>query len=248
MTQAETPKSSQPMKRRRIGKSPASSSHLSQEVPASAAGPTSSDAAVSKIVRVRYERCFQDLLRTRAYARDAGAQCGSRRVQRILCPDTHDLDIENSIFCLLSQLLHKLDQNKCLRADVLEIIDRCARDRAGICRQELKVSLPEGKRLLQQILFGRGVPISLANNQFIQGFQRAAIYLRWLACSLLPEVHACVQSLPEKKILRLQRCFTCMQRWKTTFSNPGKCHFGNIAFNIFPCISMASAWEAYLKK
>ena len=172
LAQAETSTSSQPAKRRRLRKSaPASSIQESEQTLS-----TSPTAA-----HIRYERSFHDLVRARAYARDAGAQCASRRLQRVLCPNTHDLDIQNSIFCLLLQLLQKLNTNHCIRQDVLDVFQRCAQDRAGVCSQELKTSLPEGKRLLQQCLFGGSLPNSLVNNSFMNNFQRAALYLRWLA-------------------------------------------------------------------
>ena len=145
-----------------------------------------------------YNRCFQGLVRTRAYAQGLAAQKFSRSMQRILCPDTHDLDIQNAMFVLLSQLLHKLNVNSTIPEHVLKTMDECAAKRDEICKNELKVSVQDGKKLLHEIFFGSGIPAAHASNAFLLQLQKAAIYCKWLACSLLPDVFQRVMTLPDK--------------------------------------------------
>ena len=145
-----------------------------------------------------YNRCFQGLVRTRAYVQGLAAQKFSRSMQRILCPDTRDLDIQNAVFVLLSQLLHKLNVNSTIPDHVLKTMDECAAKRDEICKNDLKLSVQDGKKLLQEIFFGSGIPAAHASNAFLLRLQKAAIYCKWLACSLLPDVFQRVMSLPDK--------------------------------------------------
>ena len=48
-------------------------------------------------------------LRSRKQVEGAGVQKFSQRAQMYLVPDTHDLDIENSLFTMVLQLIQKLD-------------------------------------------------------------------------------------------------------------------------------------------
>ena len=45
--------------------------------------------------------------------------------------------------------------------------------------------MPEGKRVVNTVINGGAPPITLKDNSFIQGLQKASIYFRWFACSML---------------------------------------------------------------
>ena len=146
-----------------------------------------------------YERNFQNLIRTRAYVQGYGAQKFSRRLIAVLCPMTTDYDIQNAVFVILDQLVRRLDVAAHVPQSVLDILRRCANDRSGICADELKVSTRQGKVILHEMLFGGSVPPDRATNSFLLEFQKLSLYLRWLACSLLPETYECLKSMHEKK-------------------------------------------------
>ena len=64
-----------------------------------------------------------------------------------LLPHTHDLDIHNSVFALLSQLLQKLDVSPRLPDNLATALERCVSARDQICLEELKVHRERGKKI-----------------------------------------------------------------------------------------------------
>ena len=147
----------------------------------------------------KYERSFEGLVRTRAYARGPkiGAQRMPRVVQRLLCPNTHDL-VENSVFVILRQLLLRLNEDKSIPTMVMETREACAKNRSAICKEKLGMSVEKGKEALHTVLFGGQIPLTLSGNAFMQKMQQTSIFLRWTACSLMKEVYDAVGSLPDK--------------------------------------------------
>ena len=121
-----------------------------------------------------------------------------RVVQRLVCPDTHDLDIENSVFVILRQLLSKLNEDKSIPAAVMETMQMCANNRSVVCKETLGMSVEKGKKALHTVLFGGQIPVTLTGNAFMQKLQQTSVFLRWTACSLMKEVYDAVGSLPEK--------------------------------------------------
>ena len=115
-----------------------------------------------------------------------------------MLPGTYDLDIQNSIHVLLSQLLRKLDSDGVIPQEIHDTMEACAKKRDEIIRDELKMSRKQGKKLLHQVLFGANLPTALSGNEFMQKFQKASIYLKWLACSLLPKVYEQVSAMEKK--------------------------------------------------
>ena len=173
-----------PAKKRRTGKTP-----MSQE----------EELPCDLKVEVGYSRSFHDLVRTRAYAQQNGVQKFSRCLQRTICSsDTKDLDIENSVFCVLHQLLCRLNTNSEIEEWVIAIMKRCAQERQAVCKQELNTSVRQGKQILHEVLFGGNASGHLPGNVFLQKLQKASIYLRWLACSLLPDVYETVLGMSDK--------------------------------------------------
>ena len=159
----------------------------------------SSKTSLVPATRCIYNRNFQDMLRTRAYLQGFGAQSCSRKMLRFLCPATRDLDIENSVFTLLHQLLLKLGAKEELPEYIWEPLEQCAEARDDVCLSKLKTSVKLGKKMLHEVLFGGCIPTSHSNNGFLLNFQRTARCLRWLACSLLPQVFERVRSMEEKR-------------------------------------------------
>ncbi|CAE7336105.1 unnamed protein product, partial [Symbiodinium microadriaticum] len=89
----------------------------------------------------------------------------------------------------ISELLRKLDSEDVTPKEIHETMEACAKNRDEIIRDELKMSRKQGKKMLHQVLFGANLPTALSGNEFMQKFQKASVYLKWLACSLLPKVY-----------------------------------------------------------
>ena len=154
----------------------------------------------NKEIEMTYERDFQGLIRTRAYTRGPkiGAQRMSRVLQSMVCSGTHDLDIENSVFVILYQLLLKLNDNNVIPSVVMETMELCTKSRTDVCRDKLKMSVEQGKKVLHCVLFGGKIPVALCDNAFTRKLQQTSIYLRWTASSLITDVYNALGSMPEK--------------------------------------------------
>ena len=72
---------------------------------------------------------------------------------------------------------------------VKETLHQCAEERSRIISDELKVSLSEGKVLLNKIFNGGTPPDDLKSNAFIWKLQQASLFCRWTSASVLPEVY-----------------------------------------------------------
>ena len=84
-------------------------------------------------------------IRTRKQASAFAAQRMSRRLQHVVLPHTHDLDIENSLFTLLPQLLTHFKPEPSMRRWTYVL---CGKDRARVCQEILSVPFARGKQLL----------------------------------------------------------------------------------------------------
>ena len=136
--------------------------------------------------------------RGRKHVDGTGAQKFTRRVQQILLPDTHDLDIENAIFTIMPQLLNRLELEPRMPEDCWEALRSCWTDRAGVC-SKLGMSTGEGKHLLVSMFFGAGCPKSLQKHDFVHEFQKAAIFCKWVAAGVMPEEYKTLQQDEKKK-------------------------------------------------
>ena len=126
------------------------------------------------------------MFRTRRQVDGTGAQTLSRMHCRVLLPDTVDLDIQNCCFSILKQMLDKV--NPKYFPDVeRECLERCADDRAGVCK-EMDVPPSEGKVLLNSVLNGQSVSDSQKGCKFLKTLQRTSRCVRWLAAEVVPEV------------------------------------------------------------
>ena len=138
-------------------------------------------------IQTQYAYPSTTTLRTRKMVQGFGAQKLTRRAQAHMVANTHDLDICNSVFTLLAQLVQKLEVSPSMPAPLLEVLQGCALRRDEICATELKVNREEGKRLLTSTLYGGQVPEHFETNEFLADLSKVSIYLRWLAISLLED-------------------------------------------------------------
>ena len=79
-------------------------------------------------------------------------------------------------------------------AEDAALLEELATSRAAFC--ETKLMMPEsvGKHVLHLIISGGSVPENLKDNVHAEAVARLARWLRWLACTMLPEVHSTVRS------------------------------------------------------
>lgn len=155
--------------------------------------------AVVRQAKCSYHYTEPDTLRTRKQVTGVGAQSFTRRAQAHLLGDTVDLDIQNCLFTLMSQLLDKLIVEPQMPNDVRSALDRCATDRPTVCAEELQMSVEDGKKLLVSIFYGGATPERLRSSQFVQNLQRASVFCRWLAMSLFTDEYKCFASAESKK-------------------------------------------------
>ena len=71
--------------------------------------------------------------------------------------------------------------------DVRQALQRWTDSRSRVCREELKVTAREGKKLVTALLSGATPDKSQEDIPCVRNIHRASIYLRWLACSVLAE-------------------------------------------------------------
>ncbi len=111
-------------------------------------------------------------------------------MQRVLLPHTVDLDISNAMFTLSWCLVQRLDVvEKDLFREELETLERLCRNRADVIRTELRLEPSAGKDLLLKVVNGKLLPADLCKNSFLLRVRRLGFFLRWLACSTLPDLH-----------------------------------------------------------
>ena len=134
---------------------------------------------------VSYHYSDNRKVRCRRYVHGFGAQKCARRVQTQLYSHTADLDIENCCVILVLQILEKLCPKPEINPEALEALQLWSADRGKVCREELKVPEIEGKKLVTAVLSGGAPSKEHKDSAFLQKIQKASIYLRWLACSVL---------------------------------------------------------------
>ena len=133
-------------------------------------------------VESSYEYPSTTVLRTRKIVKGIRAQKFTRRDQQHLLSHTHDLDISNSVFTVIAQLLDKLKPVPPLPQDLRVAFDRCVSHRDQVIREELKTSREKGKQILTAILYGGAIPDDLAGNKFLICISKVSLYARWLPC------------------------------------------------------------------
>eukprot|EP00438_Fugacium_kawagutii_P034932 Skav206393 [mRNA] locus=scaffold834:643982:646531:- [translate_table: standard] len=133
----------------------------------------------------RYKYIGARHLRARRYACQNSAQRCARRIQTQLFGHTIDLGIENCCATLVLQIMEKLQPKPPMPEEAAQALRRWVGSRADVCRDELKLTGQEGKKLVTALLSGATPRNSHAEIPFVKDIQRASIYLRWLACSVL---------------------------------------------------------------
>ncbi|CAJ1441782.1 unnamed protein product [Effrenium voratum] len=146
-----------------------------------------------------YHYSGPESVRSRKYVTGVGAQKFPRRAQMHLLRGTWDLDIENSVFAMLHQLLQELGPKPAMPAKAAAALADCAERRHHVIGEVLKMTKDEGKHLLTSVLHGGTIPPSCDGQEFLQNLQRASIYCRWVAVSLLPAEYEAFCADPSKK-------------------------------------------------
>ena len=73
--------------------------------------------------------------------------------------------------------------------DLAAVLEKLALHRSDVCEEQLHTDEVSGKELLTRMLGGSGIPSQWVGNDFVADVQKLVRCLRWLACTLLPEVH-----------------------------------------------------------
>jgi hypothetical protein len=128
-------------------------------------------------------------------------------------PNTIDFDIVNCVWCLVHQMVEKLEL---VRPQVfsqeIHTIAVCANDRNESERQKLQIDSGTWKLLLIRALNGETITEkALANNEFIIAVCKVGIFLRWLACSTMPTVY---KKIRESKVKDWPEATTFAYWWQ----------------------------------
>eukprot|EP00438_Fugacium_kawagutii_P027022 Skav232520 [mRNA] locus=scaffold1096:926666:934699:- [translate_table: standard] len=158
--------------------------------------PLPAEGFVSVSVKYAYSSMRQ--IRCRRYAAGIGVQKCPRRIQAKLCSHTVDLDIENCCGNLVLQLVAKLQPKPGMPEDAANALRRWTQGRKDVCLQDLRLSEAEGKQIVTSVLSGGAPPQSHKDEPFLLSMQKASIYLRWLACSLLKDDYAELEKSSDK--------------------------------------------------
>ena len=128
-------------------------------------------------------------MRTRRQAARAAAQRLPRRMLALTCHQTTDLDISNCMFTLLHQLVQKINVTPAIPSEVLDTLRQCANSRDVIATDVLQTSLAECKSMLATVFNGEQPGDRWKGHAFINRVRTLGRYMRWLACSVLPDVY-----------------------------------------------------------
>ena len=151
--------------------------------------PQSQTSSEHRLVSVSmtYHYTLDDVIRTRRIADHVGAQSTTRRVLTQIVPHTKDLDIENCMFTIVDQLVDMIEIR--MPADLRETLSMCAKERTKVCEELLNTDMSTGKELLSSVMSGAALSTPWDKNPFLQSLQKLARFMRWVACSLLPDVY-----------------------------------------------------------
>ncbi len=148
-------------------------------------------------VSVPYHYTLGTVMRTRRQSQHPSAQTCSRRVLHHVARNTVDLDIENCMFTIIAQLVEKLGVQ--MPGELETTLKLCAHERARVCTEMLRCDLTTGKQVLTATMNGASIPPRWEKNEVLLAVQKLARYMRWLACSLLPDVYENCRSDPERR-------------------------------------------------
>lgn len=135
----------------------------------------------------------------RRWAQGVGAQSLPRRALQSLIPHTADLDIVNAVFCIVSQLITRLDIQEGTSFDEeIRLLHEIDQHRSEVIERELQMSHANGKKLLCSMLGGAGLPPALTSCPFAHKLRRLARFLRWVACSCITDTYESVAQRDDK--------------------------------------------------
>ena len=103
-----------------------------------------------------------------------GAQMCAQPLEYHLFSHTSDMDISNACLCIAIQLLEKAQPQPPLPDEVLKILKQWLESREEVCRAVLKISVPEGKLVVNTVINGGAPPIT---TRFAKG-----IYILQMVC------------------------------------------------------------------
>ena len=107
-----------------------------------------------------------------------------------LLPHTVDVDMRNAAFSIVSQLLTLLELERApMFQEETRTIEELATRREAIIRDRLRTDFATGKQLLLATLGGQALLPAWVEDPLLKRVRRAARFLRWAACSHLPEVY-----------------------------------------------------------
>ena len=108
----------------------------------------------------------------------------------MLLRHTHDIDVRNCCFTLLRQIVERLDMmDKETWAQEVALLKTLAEDRKAFCKDCLGVEEAYGKHISMVIVNGGAVPRALEGNKAAQQLASLGKWVRWLACTMLPDVY-----------------------------------------------------------
>ena len=136
-------------------------------------------------------------IRTRRHSDGASAQSCSRRVLQTLLSHTIDLDIENCMFTICWQIVEKI--GVVLPLNLGQVLKDCAQKRDIMITNHLDVDRETGKHVLTAVMNGGGLTSRWADNPFLKQLQQLARFMRWLSCSLLPDVYHHCREIEHRK-------------------------------------------------
>ena len=151
------------------------------------ASPTGNDITCMRTYHDKFEGWG------RRYVSRGGAQNWSRTVRTHLLPrDVVDIDMKNAMVTLVAQVVPQVGLDSMVPASVMQPWDDLASD-PGAWRSRVAAHFPgQGKSILLKVAHGGCVPDTpdVGLNSWLKALSTAARFLRWLAVSQLPDVHA----------------------------------------------------------
>ena len=168
------------------------------------------------LIRQQVPYPLKGAFRSRRYVdASVAAQSMDQRMQHVLLDDTVDFDIVNCVFVLLAQVIERLQlADKETWQDEIELLQQVALDRKGFCEEKLKMSVAEGKEVLRSMLHGGSPPAALSTNSAATRLVALARFLRWLACSAVPDLYSNLRSEEEGEARRWPEASTLAFFWQ----------------------------------
>ena len=184
----------------------------------------------------------------RRYGEAGGAQSMSHRLQvHAVGSHTVVLVIHNCCLTLVFQIIQRTSPEPSLPIDLLTLFDQIANKRSEIIAS-IGLEHVEGKDIINTIFNGDSPPNQLKEKEPIKMLQKIALYVRWVACSLL---HDDYMSLKDNKNKNFPSATIMSLMWRP--SRIGFCMVGRSMCcldrpSICHCISTVCGCHAMLSR